>query len=316
MLRQNLGYKILALLLAIFLWFWVTITQRIAVETQSAPVPVEMRGVGKRMVAQVNPERVRLILRGRPEALESPVPPPQAFVDVRDAKVGQHAAKVFAIAPVGVRLVRIEPTHVDLTVEPIITKAMKVEANIIGAAPSGYVLGQPQVSPTTVTVSGVPAAVAQVRHVIANVDASSARPDLVQTNILRAVDDAGDEVEGVTLSRSQARIVLPVERVLSYATVPIVVRTDGTLAPGYRIASVSVRPAVVTIAGDAQRLQQVDHVRTALVDIDGATADINRVIALVLPDGITTVSDPRAQVSIQIEPFSKSQSPANPPRPG
>ena len=316
MLRQNLGYKILALLLAVFLWFWVTITQRNAVATQPATVRVEMRNQGKRVVAAVEPERVRLILRGRPDALQSPLPPPQAWVDLRHAQFGRHRAKVFPIVPVGVRLVRIEPTHVQLTLEPIITKAMKVEANVIGVAPAGYVLGQPQVSPATVTVSGVPAAIAQVGHVAVNVDAASARPDLVQTNILRAVDNSGEEVEGVTLSRSQARIVLPVERVLSYQTEPVVVRTDGAPAPGYRITEVSARPAVVTIAGEAQRLQQVDHVRTAMVNIDGATADINRVVALVLPDGVTTVSDSRVQVSIHIEPLSRSESSGNPPRPG
>jgi len=307
MLRQNLGYKILALLLAIFLWFWVTITQRNAVATQPATVRVGMHGLNKRIVAQVNPKTVRLILRGRPDALQSPLPPPQAYVDLKRAQVGRHMVKVVPVVPVGARLVRIEPPHVELTLEPIIIKAMKVEANVIGAAPAGYVLGQPQVSPAAATVSGVPAAVAQVRHVVVNVDAASARPDLVQTNILRAVDESGEEVEGVTLSRSQARIVLPVERVLSYQTEPVVVRTDGAPAPGYRVTAVSVRPAVVTIAGEAQRLQQLDHVRTVMVDIDGATADINRVVALVLPDGVTSVSDSRVQVSIRIEALRRSE---------
>jgi YbbR domain-containing protein len=86
-------------------------------------------------------------------------------------------------------------------------------------------------------------------------------------------------------------------------TVPVVLRTRGEPAPGYRIARASVQPALVTIAGDAQRLRETIFVPTAPLDLAGARADIHgRSLALALPQGITSVSDSRVKASVVIEP--------------
>lgn len=302
MLRQNLRYKILALLLAISLWLYVAITQQQAVETQAFTVPVELRNVGQKHVASVEPQRVRLFLRGRPGALESPAPAPAAYINLRNADPGQRTVEVSYIAPTETRLVRIEPPKVTVTVKLVTSRTMNIEARLVGAAPPGYLLGEPRITPTTVTVSGVRDAIARVSHVVVKVDANSARPDAPQTNPLRAVDENDDVVEGVELSRSEARVVIPVERTLSYETVPIVVRLQGNPAPGRRIAGVSVRPPVVTIAGDAERLRQVSYIRTAPLDIEGIDGDISRTARLARPDGITTVSDSEVEVEIDVEP--------------
>jgi len=302
MLRQNLGYKILALALAIFLWFYVTIQQRHVTETQAFTVPVELRNLSSEYVASVSPAHVRLLLRGRPDALESPSPAPQAYVDLRKPRVGKHPVQVVYIVPADLRLVRIEPRQVQLIVEPIIHRTMRVEAHMVGAAPPGYLLGEPEITPAAVTISGTREAVSRVSYVVANADASYARLGTPQTNLLRPVDDAGEVVQGVQLSRREARIIIPVRRVLSYETVPVVLRSDGAPAPGYRVTAVSVRPPLVTIAGEEQRLRQANHVNTATVDLDNASADIHRVVALAPPDGVTTVSQSQVNVTIKIEP--------------
>jgi len=301
MLRQNPGYKILALLLALFMWFYVTISQRNAVDTQSFTVPVEIRNLAKGYVAAVTPVRVRVLLRGRQAALESPVPAPEAFVDARRARPGVRTVKVAHIVPTDLVLVRAEPTRVRLKVDPIIAKTVRVEANVVGKAPPGYVFGDSLIVPASVTVSGVREAVAQVKHVVVNVDASATDPNSPQTNVLRAVDDAGEMVDGVEISRPQARVTLPVKQVLSYQTVPVALRSEGEPAPGYRVTAAAVNPPTVTIAGDAERLRRVTSIATGVVRIDGATGDIRRLVPLALPDGVTTVSDAKTQVVINIK---------------
>jgi len=205
---------------------------------------------------------------------------------------------------------------VKLTVEPIVVKALKVEANVVGTPPPGYVLGDPQITPPTVTISGVREAVSQVSHVVVNVDANLASPDTPQTNTLRPVDDAGEVVAGIQLSRAEARVIIPVKRTLSYATVPVVLTPANEPAPGYEIRSVTVRPPTVTLAGDADRLRQVTSVRTMPVDLTGASTDLRRVVRLVLPDGVTTVSDAQVQVVISIKPAQPAPAAAPAPTPG
>jgi YbbR domain-containing protein len=86
-------------------------------------------------------------------------------------------------------------------------------------------------------------------------------------------------------------------------TVPVVLRTEGQPAPGYRVARASVRPALVTVAGEGRQLRQVTQVQTVPVDVEGAQSDIHlRAVALSLPRGIISVSDARVVVDIAIEP--------------
>ena len=303
MLRQNLRYKILALLLAVGLWFYVIITQRNALETQAFTVPVETRHLSAKLVASVDPPRVRLFLRGTPQALESLVPLPAAYVNAADITPGTHAVEVAFVAPADVHVTRIVPQTVKVTVEPIVTKAMPIEPNIVGAAPPGYILGEPEVAPAQAAVSGVRSAVARVRRIVVNVDASYIRLDTPQTNDLRAVDNDGAPVTGVDLSPTKARVIIPVQRMLSYQAVPVVLRTVGQPAPGYRIVRASVRPELVTIAGEAQRLRDVSSVPTVPVDIEDADTDIRRrAVPLSLPQGIISVSDSQVEVNITIQP--------------
>jgi len=302
MLRQNLGYKILALLLAIFLWFYVIIVQRNTLETQAFTVPVEMRNLDGDHVASVDPPRVRLFLRGRPDVLESPSPARAAYVDARHVKPGEQMIEVTHVAPGDLRVIRIVPRKVRLTVEPLVSRTMSIEVNVVGAPPPGHILGEPRVAPATVAVSGVRNAIKRVRYVLINVGATYARLDTPQTNALRAVDEDGAPVEDVELKPSTARVTIPVERKLSYQTAPVVVRSAGQPAAGYRIASVGVSPPLVTIAGEAQRLSEITYVQTAAVNLDGAQDDIRRSVPLALPDGVITVADSKVQVSINIEP--------------
>jgi len=96
---------------------------------------------------------------------------------------------------------------------------------------------------------------------------------------------------------------VPIRGALSYATVPVVLRSEGGPAPGYRIAGVTVSPPLATIAGEEQRLRRVHHIDTLTVNLDRATADIHRVMVLVPPDDdVTTISEPLVNVTIKIEP--------------
>ncbi len=86
-------------------------------------------------------------------------------------------------------------------------------------------------------------------------------------------------------------------------TVPVVLRTRGEPARGYRIARASVQPALVTVAGDAKRLREITFVPTVALDLAGARADIRRrSLALALPQGLISASDSRVKASVVIEP--------------
>ena len=65
-----------------------------------------------------------------------------------------------------------------------------------------------------------------------------------------------------------AGIMLSVDR-LDEATVPVRVNTTGELPTGFEVASVVCRPATVRLLGPRQRVEQVEAVYTAPVDLSG-----------------------------------------------
>jgi YbbR domain-containing protein len=57
---------------------------------------------------------------------------------------------------------------------------------------------------------------------------------------------------------------------------------------------------VVTIAGDAARIEAVGYVETEALDLGGAAASISRAVRLVTPRGVTALGAQQVAVDVEI----------------
>ena len=95
------------------------------------------------------------------------------------------------------------------------------------------------------------------------------------------------EVEVMQVTPSRLRMVFDTHATRQVAVKPRVV---GTLAPGYRIESVTADPATLTISGPARHVNAVENALTDAVDVTGVAGQASFETMAYLPDPLVHLS--------------------------
>lgn len=99
------------------------------------------------------------------------------------------------------------------------------------------------------------------------------------------------DVEVMQINPSRLRLVFDQHETRQISVKPHIV---GILPPGYRIESVTAKPATLTITGPARHVNAVDNALTDAVDVTGVTGQASFDVMPYLPDPLVhlTGSDP------------------------
>src|SRR5579871_2795656 len=156
-LLRNLSLRILAVLIALGLWFFVNAGQREA--QANLLVPVEYRGLPTGLtITNRRPDFVSLSISG-PRTLLSLLDPGRLTVrmDLRGLTPGQAELKItpemFRI-PRQTTIDRIVPSQITLDVDQIMTRELPVRLSINGQVASGLAVGSIDIKPPVVSVTG------------------------------------------------------------------------------------------------------------------------------------------------------------------
>lgn len=234
----------------------------------------------------------------------------EAWVDFSDVPVGGGPVTV----PIQVRAIdeRITvrgftPDVVTVSLDRIATRQVPVRAQF-APAPEGLQVGVTTVDPVTVTVSGPASMVETVVSARADVVIQPSGISVDQDVPLVPVDADGNAVSPVNLTPSTARVTIPVFADLRSKSLPVSPVITGTPAAGFEIASITVDPTVVTVAGDAQQLAALAQVDTSPVSTNGASADFTVEVDLAVPVGVVPVDAARVTVSVQLRTVTGTRS--------
>ena len=161
---RNLGLKMLAVLLAVVLWF--TIAGEHVVE-RSLRVPLEFRNVPQALeIVGTTPDTVDVRVRGS-SALLSRVQSGEivAVLDLGNARPG---ARIFAIradevrAPFGIEIAQVSPATLSLDLEKSAQRSVPVIPATQGDPAAGFVVTRKMAQPPTITIVGPETRVRQI----------------------------------------------------------------------------------------------------------------------------------------------------------
>ena len=151
-------------------------------------------------------------------------------------------------------------------------------------------VGTPGVTPGQVELVGPEPLVAQVNKIAAPISLANASTSLREVRPLRALDETGREVDGITLRPSTAQVDVTIRRRINARDVGVRVVTQGSPAPGYWMSDVNVTPASVTLQGNPEQLDQIaGFVDTLPVDLSNTAGDISLQVPLDLPPNVQAV---------------------------
>jgi YbbR domain-containing protein len=295
---ENLSYKILSLLLAILLYFYV-LGERNPISERVWTVNLEVRNLTEGIYITNTLPKIEVKLRGPKQIiLGMTTSQIKAYIDLKGKKPGTHLINVGIIAPQEVELVSISPEKVEVDLDILVRKEFPIEINKIGTLPPDYLLEKAEVIPNVCKAEGYEKTIEKIRHIIATIDISSLTSDYKKEVYLRAIDREGGIISEVELKPSTVVVYLKISPVLK-KEVPVEVYLSGKPATGYKIEKIEIIPNTVIARGPKEKIYSLTVARTAPVNVDGITQDIEINAAILsLEDAITF---DKKQINVKIK---------------
>lgn len=157
---QNLGLKILALVMAVAAWWFVTGESKVLV---SFTVPLEIRNVPKGLTMTNKPEREVEVRLSGPSSLLSGMRPSEisAGVDLTTARAGRQLFtmddRVVKVPP-GIKVQRIFPSSIEVVLDRTERRVIPVSVRIGGGAAVRKRVAKVEVDPLSVEIEALPEA--------------------------------------------------------------------------------------------------------------------------------------------------------------
>ena len=163
----NFGLKLLSLFLALVVWFVVSAPRRESVSERAFAAPLSLIGMPRELVITTPvPDTVNVRLRGRVSDLRALSSQNlEVTLDLRWVQAGEAQVTLRPQAinvPPNVEVISVDPSKLHFRVEQLRQRAVSIRPFLVGEPASGFVAGDPTVSPDQALVSG-PAS--QVRNV-------------------------------------------------------------------------------------------------------------------------------------------------------
>ncbi len=267
-IRSDIPLKIASLVLAVFVWMYVR-TEANPLQIFSVPLELENLPDDVAVVGEVL-DSVAVRVRAPDRTLRGLTPGRfRARIPLDGARPGSLSialTREIVSAPLGVEVVRVDPSSLQLQLERRVTQEVPVVARLTGEPSRGFEYDGYTVSPDRVTVEGPESVTMQVREAVAESISMEGRSESFET------------VVGIVPDRSEARVIgegtavvrvniAPQRTTQVYAGIPLEPSHGGDFE--YRV---SYQPDSVSVVLEGTRASlssiSADNIRV-LLDLEG-----------------------------------------------
>ena len=282
-LSNNLGYKLLSLLLAILLWNYVistntNITRVKTLYNLTGSVSGQSTLTANQLALTEDPTDALSGLSVNVEASQADYSKVsagnvQVTLDLSGVRaVGTQEVPLRASTTYG-RVRSISPQSVTLTFENLDSRNVTVNPDVFGQE-DGYWYNVNRVNPSVLTVSGASSVVQSIASARVGVDVAGMTASSVKVLPFILLDGEGNEVSKAMLNRTTSSISVTMDvypcREIPFATDASSLVT-GVPQDGYVVESVTVQPESAIVAADQDFLDSLSQLMVAPVSVDGAS---------------------------------------------
>ena len=309
--RNNVGLKLLSLLIAVVIWY-VVVDLNDPVETTTFPVKVTVENEGYINNGKMNYyiddayKTVNVFLKANRSTLKhitadniTVTADLTQNVDMDlDPVMVPLSATCSGVPQSGITLSR---STIPITIETIATNTFPVIVDTGGSSPSQeYEVGSMTPNPDQVVISGPKSIINQIDSVIARTDVTGLTRSSTRRAALVLLDKNSEEIsqdtieDDLTFEGGIPNISVSVELWRRRSDIPLYVSYSGAPAAGYHVESISVTPDTITVVGDADALKELAQnggsltLDPEMISVEGADADVTAEIDLesILPENM------------------------------
>lgn len=294
--------RIISLLCAILLWFYVSAVESPTSEKNIDSVAVTLRNKDVMMsetglsVISNSLYEANIVLAGKKSTLNKvDYEDITATIDLSKlTEAGTYELPISVDAPAGTTVVSTTPRYITVSIDKTVAKSFDIETDIYYS--TTYEIGEciitdNQSKPlTAATVSGPATDVERINSVVARADFGVINSSVEAKTDLICLDINGEEISNLNVIMSPKSVIIR-QPVFMTKTLPLVAsQADNTFSSSQ--ISFSVKPSKVEVKGDPKILNELDAISLDPINEKAVIGEAlkNTVNSLIkLPDGVELV---------------------------
>lgn len=285
--KERVGLKVISIFLAVLLWFYVANMNAPDAGQNSRKVNLEYTHVPAGMKVS-GPQTVSVKLWG----ILKDIGEVEAYVDLMGREEGTYHLPVKVKSVSGALFSAVEPDTVEVTLAPIQKNEVPINYEVIVNPPAGYELVDVVFEPDRCLLQGDEEVLQKAASVIAQLNLGNVRDTGSFEAKLMARDKDGNLLDsGIEIIPRSTRVVAVIRETIDTKEVPIKAATVGEPLKGYEVRNVTLDIDTAAVVGNKTRLQDIEEINTASIDISGADESFTRQVELPVLEDVRIYPD-------------------------
>ncbi len=300
--RTNLKYRIIAIFLAVVIWF-VVFEEKNPTQENVINVPLNITNLNQGLVIAQKPNSVNVRVLGRKAAVNNVSSREiEASVNMTTAQVGNNSFPVNIELPQNLKLVAVEPAYAEIKVDVITGIQLPVDVKIIGSTDQYYKKENMRMVPDEVMVFGPRNILDNIGKAYIDINLKSTDNNYVGDLPVKLENKVGTPIynEWIDIQPGSVEIFLPIVKGNSTRTVPVTYELTGETASGYEVKSVNIYPQTVVISAEEEDMIYKTNYIPLEISLDESSETIKKELLLSFPDGIDPVDNYTVKIVIEI----------------
>ena len=292
--------KIICLLMAIVLWFFI-INEQNPMSEGSYTVPIVVENLDSQYITSNVPKTVYVRLSGPRNTIINVGPSDiKAYIDLSDAQEGEMSAPVRIEIPAGTELKKQSMTSADIMVDVYTVRELALTPHLVGQTKNDIFVSSLKVVPEKVVISGARRLVKQVEQAVVEIPIEDRIDDFSIMAPIRLVAADGSRVEGLEMTPWQSNIRISIGHNAVTKDIPVYVTTEGDVSPSVSLKGIKINPNTVAVKGDANILKNLSRIDLPPIDISGLKQDKKWKIIVSPVNGVIFEPD-TIEVAVDVE---------------
>ncbi len=285
-ISNNIGLKLLSVLLALLLWFSVMNIEDPTVTKTISDIPVTIvnddviRSRGYGYIIESG-EKIDIRVKGRRSYVDS--------IDADDfvATADFNSFSSMKMVPIEVICKYEHESDLEwaaktdsmaIILESELTESKSIRIETVGGVKEGYSLYSLTTNTSLVSVKGAQSQIEKVKEIVAEVSVEGLKDSEDLEVPLYAVDEEGQKIDAkkVTLEPETITAHLVIHPIKA---IPLAVRAEGRPLEYYYLGEIEYAPKEIELTADEETLNRLEVI-TIPIDISGASEDVEKQIDL------------------------------------
>ena len=287
--EKKTPYIIISIIIAFALWFYVIQGENPVLQRTFSDINVQMlnkdvlESNGYRLLTP-DDQKVSVTIEGKRSILvmmeKSSI---FASVDVSQCTEGEQYLDVRAYRPSGGEIADVNPSHLKIMVDKLVSEEFEVEIMFNGNISPEYEAVCTDQSTDTVTVTGARSEVNRIERVSAEINADDLTEESKDfVTLIAAYDKDNKIINDVSLSENEVEVQAQLYNVKN---VELNVKTTGTLPENLYVEGINV-PDFITVIGLYDDIADISSIDTLPVDMSEIKETTTLLLEPVLPKGV------------------------------